>query len=164
MNDRVCQAETTLSSSEPVDEPKLADVWDAGARLDLVELLVHMDIFEDLYALWQVFQGVQSHKFQFLRQQPDWRGIDVERLLLRHGVRMWDRDFDRYHLYFRVKKEQERWAEYVMMRAGVPLTGALIDPRHANVTVGSEPSAKGAPLKLRGIDAILDAILDALFD
>lgn len=32
---------------------------------------------------------------------------------------------------FHVNARQARWAEYVMLRAGVPLVGGLIDPRNA---------------------------------
>jgi hypothetical protein len=51
-----------------------------------------------------------------------WRGIDVERLLKRHGIKIWDRGIaSQSALYFCVKRRQVGWAEYLLARAGVPL-------------------------------------------
>jgi hypothetical protein len=73
-----------------------------------------------------------------------WRGIDIERLLKRHGVKIWDRGISGDDLYFRVKRRQVKWAEYLLLRAGVPVTSALTDPRNRGYaeryTPGSEPS------------------------
>jgi len=60
-----------------------------------------------------------------------WRGIDIERLLYRHGVKLWDRGIAGDDLYFCVKRRQVKWAEYLLLRAGVPVTSILIDPRNA---------------------------------
>lgn len=72
-----------------------------------------------------------------------WRGIDVERLLKRYGVKVWDRGLAGDDLYFCVKARQVVWAEYVMLRAGVPVTSALYEPHNAvwaaKYAPGSEP-------------------------
>lgn len=72
-----------------------------------------------------------------------WRGIDIERLLWRHGVRIWDRGVVGDELYFCVKLRQVKWAEYVLLRAGVPVTSALTEPRNTvwaeRYPPGSEP-------------------------
>ncbi|MBN1889449.1 MAG: hypothetical protein JW850_15755 [Thermoflexales bacterium] len=53
----------------------------------------------------------------------DWRGIDIERLLRHHGVKVWDRGLaNSDEIYFCVKRRQVRWADYVLRRAGVPVT------------------------------------------
>ncbi|CAG0935556.1 hypothetical protein TFLX_04398 [Thermoflexales bacterium] len=72
-----------------------------------------------------------------------WRGIDVERLLQRHGVKVWDRGIAGDDFYFCVKRRQVKWAEYLLLRAGVPVTSALVDSRNFKYSQqyapGSEP-------------------------
>ena len=49
-------------------------------------------------------------------------GQQIEALLMRHGIKIWDRGLhDKYTLYFCVKRRQVAWAEYLMERAGVDL-------------------------------------------
>ncbi|MBM3127588.1 MAG: hypothetical protein FJ009_03025 [Chloroflexi bacterium] len=77
-----------------------------------------------------------------------WRGIDIERLLARHGVKVWDRGIAGDDLYFCVKRRQLKWAEYLLLRAGVPVTSALSEPRNAHwaekYPPGSEPPTRRA--------------------
>lgn len=82
------------------------------------------------------------------RNSP-WRGIDVEMLLKRHGVKVWDRGIAGDDLYFCVKRRQVEWAEYLLLRAGVPVTNALNEPRNLEWTEdyapGSEPPSRSNP-------------------
>jgi hypothetical protein len=75
-----------------------------------------------------------------------WRGIDVERLLKRHGVKVWDRGISGDDFYFCVKQRQVKWAEYLLLRAGVPVTSTLVDPRNLQYAQkhapGSEPTSR----------------------
>ncbi|MBI5302466.1 MAG: hypothetical protein HY868_10035 [Chloroflexi bacterium] len=77
-----------------------------------------------------------------------WSGMDIERLLARHGVKVWDRGIAGDDLYFCVKRRQVVWAEYLLLRAGVPVTSPLVDPRNAEYAEryppGSEPPARQA--------------------
>jgi len=145
---------------EPTDE-ETTDAWgDDGINDGLVDILAHFDIIEDLVALWYWLCGVKSYQFSFSRL-GSFRGIDVERLLRRHGIRIWDRDFDRKNLSFRAKLEQAKWAEYLMARKGVPLTSSWFYPRHANIIpTGDEPPAQGPPLKAPLWEVILGFFLD----
>lgn len=56
---------------------------------------------------------------------------EVETLLNRYGIAVYWRTYDAKHRYFRVKKRQAKWAEYLMVHAGVELQGPLLDPRNA---------------------------------
>jgi len=58
-------------------------------------------------------------------------GVETEETLRRYGVRVCGRGFDSRRLYFMVKRRQARWAEYLLLRAGVPLENPLHDPRVA---------------------------------
>lgn len=71
-----------------------------------------------------------------------WRGIDIERLLKRHGVKVWDRGIAGDDLYFCVKRRQVKWAEYLLLRAGVPVTSNLVDPRNADYAEGYAPGSE----------------------
>ena len=72
-----------------------------------------------------------------------WRGIEIERLLKRHGVRIWGRGVNGRELFFRVKRRQANWAEYLLLRSGVPLTSTPFNPRNweyaKRYAPGSEP-------------------------
>ncbi len=57
------------------------------------------------------------------RRGAGWSGLEIEKLLRRHGVKIWDRGIaDSHTLYFCVKRRQVAWAEYLLERAGAPIT------------------------------------------
>ena len=93
-----------------------------------------------------------------------WRGIDIERLLYRHGVKVWDRGIAGDELYFCVKRRQVQWAEYLLLRAGVPVTSVLNEPRNAEWEASYPPGSEPPNSKTRpaGISDLIDLIL-ALF-
>ncbi len=78
----------------------------------------------------------------YIERTSHWRGIDIERLLLRHGVKIWDRGIAGDHLYFCVKRRQARWAEYLLLRAGIPIATARIDPRNTIYASRYEPGSE----------------------
>ena len=94
-----------------------------------------------------------SHNAPTIRisRYSSWRGIDVERLLRRHGVKVWDRGLAGDDLYFCVKRRQVKWAEYLLLRARVPVTSVLVDPRNREYgqryAPGSEPPRRRARRK-----------------
>jgi hypothetical protein len=79
----------------------------------------------------------------YISRYQSWRGIDVERLLKRNGVKLWDRGLAGDELYFCVKRRQARWAEYILKRAGVSCRCDMSDPRNsdwgAQFAPGDEP-------------------------
>lgn len=141
------------------EQEQESDPWSGQVVLLLTEAIAQFDLIERSYTLLQWLRGIKSHRFAITRFDPDWPGIAVERLLLRHGVRLWDRSFDSERLLFLVKKGQARFAEYLMLRCGVQLECPLLDPRHANVLPGPEPMAQGPPLKPGLIMRILGVFL-----
>lgn len=54
----------------------------------------------------------------------------IEALLGRYGIVAYGRTHDADHMYFRVKKRQARWAEYILLHAGVALTSPSFDQRN----------------------------------
>jgi len=59
-----------------------------------------------------------------------WSGARIEGLLKRNGVKVWARIIHGGDLFFRVHKKQAEWAEYLLLRAGVPLKYRLYSERN----------------------------------
>ena len=73
------------------------------------------------------------HRFSFAKQSQ-FSGYDIEQLMQQYGIRIWGREMDSdTEFAFLVKETQAVWAEYLLCRAGVPLTSPLLEPRHANL-------------------------------
>ncbi|HLF26135.1 MAG TPA: hypothetical protein VJG32_07355 [Anaerolineae bacterium] len=99
----------------------------------------------------EFFACLTSHNAPTIRvsRYSHWRGIDIERLLKRHGVKVWDRGLAGDDLYFCVKRRQVRWAEYLLLRAGVPVTSALTEPRNLEYTERYPPGSEPPTRRLR---------------
>ncbi|OGO40087.1 MAG: hypothetical protein A2Z03_05075 [Chloroflexi bacterium RBG_16_56_8] len=78
----------------------------------------------------------------WVERDKGWSGIEIERLLFRHGVRVWGRGFLDEQLFFRVKKRQARWAEYVLLRRAVPIAGAPFDPCNYEYAERHDPGSE----------------------
>lgn len=72
-----------------------------------------------------------------------WSGHDIEQLLTQYGIEMWGAGFAYGELFFRVRKSKAEWAQYVMLRAGVPLKHRLLAAKSANPSEAA--LARGAP-------------------
>jgi len=61
------------------------------------------------------------------------RGIDIERMLRTHGVKLGDRSVnsDGHGLSFNVKRRQAKWCEYLLHRYGATVLSAPHEPRNA---------------------------------
>lgn len=69
------------------------------------------------------------HKFTFT-EEAGHSGYDVERLLQQYHIRCWGRAAQGKECSLLVKRRQAAWAEYLLCRAGVPLTGKLLNLAH----------------------------------
>lgn len=97
-------------------------------------------------------KGVMSESFSTLTYHnapmirvsrfSSWSGLAIERLLHRHGVKIWDRGVTSQELFFRVKRRQVKWAEYLLLRAGVPIIGVLVEPRNTDWAAGYPPGSE----------------------
>ena len=88
-----------------------------------------------------------------------WSGGDVEMLLRKYGIRCWKRQYahdmgtDEWGVV--VGDAQAGWAEYILLSAGVPLTGPLVDEANRNVQPGDAPLPWGVSAKTTGLAGIL---------
>lgn len=104
------------------------------------------------------------HRFTFTTESG-FTGMEVEMLLRRYGIRLWGRAIVQDNeLSFLVKRRQAVWAEYLLCRAGVPLTSQLLDPRNADYQQRHTPNTMPNPWNQRGIGphSLVDHIIDWL--
>ncbi|MEZ4861437.1 MAG: hypothetical protein R3C14_09025 [Caldilineaceae bacterium] len=93
-------------------------------------------------------------------------GIEVEMLLHQYGIRIWGREIvSEDELALLVKQRQAVWAEYILCRAGVPLTCKLLDPRNAQYRQRHAPGSMPTPWTAEGIGphTMVDHIVDWLY-
>ena len=104
------------------------------------------------------------HRFSFSRSD-DFAGIEVEHLLRRYGIRVWGREVtNEREVAILVKQRQAVWAEYILCRAGVPLTCQLLDQRNAQYRQRHGPGAMPTPWDAKGIGphSLVDHVVDWL--
>lgn len=110
--------------------------------------------------LAQSVAGTNTMAF-FIPTDSDWAIQDIQALLIRYGVKLWGVGYWNGEMYFRVKKRQAHWAQYVMLRAGVPLLHGLMDTSRALPTAARnalEAPGTGAPDRvLAWLGGLLDA-------
>ena len=75
-----------------------------------------------------------------VNRHSDWSGEQIEDLLFHFGVRIWGRGFTSNDYCFFVKERQARWAEYVLLCQGIPVTSRLYDPRNREYAERYAPS------------------------
>lgn len=120
------------------------------------------DVIDRLDGLVGRWTHGPMHRFTF-RADGGFAGIEVEHLLRQYGIRVWGREMDDPdERALLVKQSQAVWAEYILCRAGVPLTCALLDPRNAVYQQRHAPNAMPIPWTERGIGpiSIIDHVVD----
>lgn len=122
------------------------------------------EIVHPLDGLWARWQNGPMHRFSFATGAGV-TGHDVEKLLRTYGIRIWGRETkDPEERAFLVKRAQAIWAEYLLCRAGVPLTCPLLDPRNAQHAWDHAGHAMPEPWDKQGIGAhsFVDHVVDFL--
>ncbi len=92
-----------------------------------------------------------------------WSGSSIERLLRHYGIRMWNRGVGDTELHFTVEKRQANWAEYLLLRRGIPVAGPLFNPR--NMALGERHAPGDRPPAWedrKGERGFWDGLLDLL--
>jgi hypothetical protein len=100
----------------------------------------------------------------WVQRHAGWDGAEIEALLMRHGVRIWGRGFIGERIYFRVKKRQARWAEYLLLRRGISVTSSPFDPRNPKYAERYAPGSEPPTRKSRSQNHtdLIDQILSLL--
>ncbi len=106
---------------------------------------------------------VGANRWRFwVPRDAGWSGIEIERFLRRYGVVVWDRGFVGNDYYFSVKARQANWAEYLLLRRGIPITGSLFNP--ANRAYGEQRAPGDAPPAWADRDPKSRDVIDRLGD
>ena len=82
--------------------------------------------------------GANTEPF-FIPCDSEWKINDVQGLLRQYGIKLWGVGYFNNELYFRVKKRQAHWAQYVLLRAGVPLLHGMLDGSRAVPGLSQQP-------------------------
>jgi len=81
--------------------------------------------------------------YQFIIRRGDKGGkhslTEVREILKGYGIDTFWFGFDSQKMYFRVKNRQARWAEYLLLNAGVELLNPTFDHRNAGYAATKEP-------------------------
>ncbi|MBW7884417.1 MAG: hypothetical protein H3C34_17610 [Caldilineaceae bacterium] len=104
----------------------------------------------------------EMHQFTYLRSSEYTLG-DIDHLLRRYGIRIWGRDYDDPEEgAFLVKARQAVWAEYILCRAGVPLTSPLLDPKNGQYRGRHPEGSMPTPWDKDGIGphSLVDHVVD----
>jgi hypothetical protein len=108
---------------------------------------------DDVLAILHYGRG---HKIEW-QKGGGWNGATVERLLNRYGIRTYHRDYGhgKDTLGVHVPKQQAKWADHILRRAGAPLTGRAL----SKTTFGEMPREWGVPARGVGFaGALLDMV------
>jgi hypothetical protein len=93
--------------------------------------------------------GTNTYPF-FVPMNSPWWHNSLHPLLATYGVKTLGWGFANGELFFRVKKRQAAWAQYIMLRAGVPLMHRLLAEEPVSLNSATEGSSQAE----RPIDSV----------
>jgi hypothetical protein len=118
----------------------ILDLMDALNWVDRVEGLISSFVHADWKGasrkrgrggiageLGRALTGGSSWSFHIPRASG-WSGADIERFLSHYGIVIWGRRVTSEHFIFSVKERQANWAEYLLLRRGLPVSGRSYNP------------------------------------
>jgi hypothetical protein len=104
--------------------------------MDIFEFLADFDWISPLIALMET--AIYGHGWTFyVDLDSGWTGARCEKLLKSKGVKVYGRCIANGDVFFQVPKKQAEWAEYLLLKAGVPLKYHLFSERNRKVVGGT---------------------------
>ena len=97
-----------------------------------------LNYFDRLAGLfWGLYYRDFGHEFKVLyrRSGGNHHRKEIAKLLDKYGIPTYGQLHDANHMYFRCKKRQAIWADYIMRRAGVAIVGAALNASHSEGTL-----------------------------
>ena len=107
--------------------------------------------------------GVNTYPF-FIPTNSGWQFQDVQALLLRHGIKVWAVGYFRGEMHFSVKRRQAHWAQYVLVRAGVPLLHAFLEGSRADPSAARRNAVPAESQSRGGLFGWIDGLLGSSSD
>jgi hypothetical protein len=96
--------------------------------------------------------GVNTWPF-FIEDSGRWDRNQIQRLLGQHGIKMWGWGHSQGQFFFRVKKCQAHWAQYILLENNVPVGGRLLqshsDARSASTSAAQKQSSSNPGSKAK---------------
>ena len=104
--------------------------------------------------------GANTWSFS-IPKDAGWSGSSIEQFLNHYGIKVWGRRVTSQHFHFTVKERQANWAEYLLLRRGIPVSRNPFNPQNAvygqQHAPGDQPPAWADREDSRGI---LDKLSD----
>jgi hypothetical protein len=91
--------------------------------------------------------------------QSGWNAMDIEQLLGQHGIKTWGGQITDGEFFLNVKREQAQWAEYLLLKNGVPL-----NERFLGAPPPKRKKQQTSPKKQQKSDGNLFSKLDQFLD
>jgi hypothetical protein len=74
----------------------------------------------------------RNHHWSFsVPRDAGWTGASIEEFLKHYAIKVWGRRITSQYFHFSVKERQANWAEYLLLRRGIPVSRSLFDPQNA---------------------------------
>ncbi len=112
--------------------------------------------------LGRTLVGANTWSFSIPRD-AGWTGTSIEQFLKHYGIKVWGRRVTSQHFHFSVEERQANWAEYLLLRRGIPVEGRLFNPQNAAYgrqhAPGDQPPAWADRQRSR---SLLDRLSDLL--
>lgn len=121
----------------------------------IFEISAYFDWISPLMACIQDVVNGPAYTFR-VPEACGWSGLQIERMLHDHGVRIWGQMIVKHTLLFTVRLAQARWAQYLLQRAGISIDNPLLSS-----PTRRRPRARAKPQR-RSLAHVLDAALDGL--
>jgi len=106
-----------------------------GREVAVLELLGYFDWISPLVAMLQTIKHGRGHAF-YVGLDSGWTGAQCDRILKDAGITVYGRCIAKGDAFFQVPTAQAEWAEYLLLRAGVPLKYRLYSKRNAQYLIG----------------------------
>lgn len=83
--------------------------------------------------------GLNTWPF-FIDSKGGWNKRQIQKLITPRGIKMWGWGYSQGQFFFRVKRNQALWCQYLLLENGVPVRGRLLQG-HYNPDISAEASA-----------------------
>lgn len=113
--------------------------------MQIFEFLAVFDWISPLIASLQTAMYGQGWTF-YIGLDSGWTGAQCEKILKSKGVKVYGKCIAHGDAFFQVPTKQAEWAEYLLLRAGVPLKYALYSEqnmRYLGQGQGAQPAQNG---------------------
>jgi len=100
-------------------------LWGALENADWDEASAHGP-FAIVTEFFRALAGLSAWPF-FVPAESGWRYDTISPILTLHGIDSWGWSRHGDEIIFQVKLRQANWAQYLLLRNGVPLSGQLLD-------------------------------------